>query len=241
VTRAEDIVPGLREAFYIARSGRPGPVLVDITKDAQQAAVDLGVGRLAGAPARLPPRPRALPDEFERALEMINDGRAPIILAGHGVVQARHGRKLLELVTEDRHPGGADAARPGRLPRQPPAQPGHDGHARRGLGQQAIQEADLLLAFGMRFDDRVTGNLATYAPQAQEDPRRHRPRRDQQEREGGRRPSSAICARRAEPAHPQVEPATASPWRTASTLKGDERGASTSRHLPDTATSTPRT
>ncbi len=60
----------------------------------------------------------------------------------------------------------------------------------------AIQEADLLLAFGMRFDDRVTGNLKTYAQQRQEDPHRHRPVRDQQERRAPTRPSSPTCARR---------------------------------------------
>ncbi|MEK7311693.1 MAG: thiamine pyrophosphate-binding protein, partial [Chloroflexota bacterium] len=86
VTRVEDIARTLREAFYIAKSGRPGPVLVDITKDAQQATCDFDWD--AAAP-RLPgyrPDLRALPEEFQKALDLINNAKRPVILAGHGVM-----------------------------------------------------------------------------------------------------------------------------------------------------------
>ena len=86
----------------------------------------------------------------------------------------------------------------------------------------AIQEADLLLAFGMRFDDRVTGNLKTYAPQREEDPRRHRSVRDQQERAAPTPPSSPICARRCASCSSCVEPATTAPWlKYIDSMKGD--------------------
>ena len=89
VTRAQDIACTVREAFYIARSGRPGPVLIDIAKDAQQASCEFEWD--AAAP-RLPgyrPDLRALPSEYQRAMEIINSAKRPVILAGHGVLVSR--------------------------------------------------------------------------------------------------------------------------------------------------------
>src|SRR5262245_55120827 len=97
VTRAEDIAPVLRQAFFIARSGRPGPVLVDITKDAQQAECELPA---KDEPVRLPgyrPEDRASGREPARAIRPINSAERPIVLAGHGIVKSGATRLLLEL------------------------------------------------------------------------------------------------------------------------------------------------
>ncbi len=98
VTRVEDIAPVLKEAFYIARSGRPGPVLVDITKDAQQASHEW---EWSDEPVRLPgyrPDLKTLPEEYEHALELIQGARRPLILAGQGVIKSGASQALQEFV-----------------------------------------------------------------------------------------------------------------------------------------------
>ncbi len=166
VTRAEDVAPALREAFYIARSGRPGPVLVDITKDAQYTETDF---EWDDSPVRLPgyrPDLRALPEEFERAAELIRSAERPLILAGHGVVMSGAMQELLAFVQKTQIPVALTLLGLGALPASHPLNLGMMGMHGEAWVNTAIQEADLLLAFGMRFDDRVTGNLATYAPKA---------------------------------------------------------------------------
>src|SRR5690242_3285368 len=96
VTRAEDVAPTLREAFFVARSGRPGPVLVDITKDAQQAKCEL-LPREEPKLAGYRPDLRAQPSELDRALALINSAERPLILAGHGIVKAGASEQLLLL------------------------------------------------------------------------------------------------------------------------------------------------
>jgi acetolactate synthase-1/2/3 large subunit len=104
VTRTEEIASTLREALYIARSGRPGPVLVDIAKDAQQGTCEF---EWDGSPVRLPgyrPDLRALPEELERAIELINEAKKPVILAGHGLLMSGATRVLLDFVEKTRIP-----------------------------------------------------------------------------------------------------------------------------------------
>jgi acetolactate synthase I/II/III large subunit len=166
VTRAEDIVPAIREAFYIARSGRPGPVVVDITKDAQQQSCTF---EWDDTPVRLPgyrPDHSPLPEDLERALEMIHSAERPIILAGHGIVQANATAALLELVKKADIPVACTLLGLGGFPASHSHALGMMGMHGEAWVNTAIQEADLILALGMRFDDRVTGNLKTYAPQA---------------------------------------------------------------------------
>jgi acetolactate synthase-1/2/3 large subunit len=166
VTKTEQIAPILREAFFIARTGRPGPVLVDITKDAQQGKSDLP---LPPPPTKLPgyrPEKRAASDEIQRALELIHGAERPLILAGHGIVKAGATDLLLELVERGGIPVAQTLLGLGGFPATHPLSLGMMGMHGEAWVNHAIQEADLLIALGMRFDDRVTGNLKTYAARA---------------------------------------------------------------------------
>jgi len=166
VNRAEDIVRCLREAFYIARSGRPGPVLVDITKDAQQQTIDF---EWDDTPIKLPgyrPDLAAAADTHARAIELINQAERPVILAGQGVIMAGAEAELVDFIEKSDTPTAMTLLGLGGLPARHPLNMGMMGMHGEAWVNQAIQEADLLLAFGMRFDDRVTGNLATYARNA---------------------------------------------------------------------------
>ena len=165
VTRAEDVSPAVREAFHVARSGRPGPVLVDITKDAQQ-------GRATFDPTAVPPRrhPRPIPpidrDAVARAADLINQSERPVILAGQGVIASGSVRQLRELAERADLPVAVTLLGIGGFPASHPLNLGMMGMHGEAWVNHAIQEADLLIALGMRFDDRVTGNLATYARSA---------------------------------------------------------------------------
>lgn len=166
VTRTDQIAPILREAFFIARTGRPGPVLVDITKDAQQGKSELP---LPPPPTKLPgyrPEKRAASDEIQRALELIHGAERPLILAGHGIVKAGATDLLLELVERGGIPVAQTLLGLGGFPATHPLSLGMMGMHGEAWVNHAIQEADLLIALGMRFDDRVTGNLKTYAARA---------------------------------------------------------------------------
>ena len=166
VTRSEDIAPAVKEAFYVARSGRPGPVLVDISKDAQQGSCEYVWN---GAPVRLPGyRPDRSPTrvEIDRALELIREARRPLILAGHGVVMSGATPVLLDFVEKTQIPVAMTLLGIGGFPASHPLNLGMMGMHGEAWVNTAIQEADLLLAFGMRFDDRVTGSLKTYAQAA---------------------------------------------------------------------------
>jgi acetolactate synthase-1/2/3 large subunit len=166
VTTPEDVGPAIREAFYIARSGRPGPVLVDITKDAQQKSTEW---EWDDTPVTLPgyrPDLRALPREYERALDMINSAERPVILAGHGVIMSGAMDILRHFAVKTNIPIAMTLLGLGGIPASHPLNLGMMGMHGEAWVNTAIQESDLLLAFGMRFDDRVTGNIKTYAPRA---------------------------------------------------------------------------
>ena len=166
VTRADQIAPVIREAFYVARSGRPGPVLIDITKDAQQARALVA---WSDAPVSLPgyrPEHRARAADLARAAAMIDGARRPVILAGHGIVKAAASELLAELVERTGIPVASTLLGLGGFPASHPLSLGMMGMHGEAWVNQAIQEADLLIALGMRFDDRVTGNPATFAPGA---------------------------------------------------------------------------
>jgi acetolactate synthase-1/2/3 large subunit len=166
VSRTEDIMPTLRQAFYIAGSGRPGPVLVDITKDAQNASADF---RYDPSPVRLPgyrPENHPLPHDIERALTMIRAAKRPMIFCGHGVLKANAMSLVLELVQKTDIPVALTLLGLGGFPASHPRSLGMMGMHGEAWVNNAIQEADLIIALGMRFDDRVTGNLKTYAPHA---------------------------------------------------------------------------
>ncbi|HTC93574.1 MAG TPA: biosynthetic-type acetolactate synthase large subunit [Terriglobales bacterium] len=166
VTKAEDIARTVREAFYIAQSGRPGPVLIDITKDAQQASC---VFDWEAAAPQLPGyRPDLSPSrqDYEKALELIRASKRPIILAGHGIILSGATQEVCKLVEHLDIPVAVTLLGLGGIPASHPLNLGMMGMHGEAWVNTAIQEADLLIALGMRFDDRVTGNLNTYARNA---------------------------------------------------------------------------
>lgn len=164
VTHVSQIAPALRKAFHIARTGRPGPVLVDITKDAQNQKMEFVYPT---EPIRLPgyvPPSAATPEQIERAIALIQQAERPLILAGHGVSMSGAERQLLEFAERAQIPVALTLLGKGAMPESHPLCLGMMGMHGAAAVNQAIQAADLLLAFGMRFDDRVTGNLRTYSP-----------------------------------------------------------------------------
>jgi acetolactate synthase-1/2/3 large subunit len=166
VTRPEEIAPAIRLAFQIARSGRPGPVLVDITKDAQQASAPFDFDAAAPPPARPHPMLRAESSAIREAIALIKAAKRPVILAGHGIVESGAEREVLAFAESQQIPIATTLLGLGCIAAAHPLQLGMMGMHGESWVNQAIQNADLLLAFGMRFDDRVTGNLASYAPNA---------------------------------------------------------------------------
>src|SRR6266403_2058769 len=166
VSRAEDIARTIREAFVIASSGRPGPVLVDITKDAQQASAEFDWE--ASAPQLPPKRQRSNHDpvEFDRAVELLNSAKRPLILAGHGIMVSGAMRAFEQFVRAGNYPVAMTLLGIGCFPASDPLNLGMMGMHGEAWVNNAIQEADLLIAVGMRFDDRVTGDLRVYARNA---------------------------------------------------------------------------
>src|SRR3954453_23772835 len=163
VTRAEDVAPTIREAFLVAKSGRPGPVLVDITKDAQTTTCDVDWDAI------VPQLNETMDDELPgdgtaaEAVKLINAAERPLILAGHGVTLSGAEREIITLAEKAQVPIAMTLLGIGGVPAHHPLNLGMMGMHGEAWVNTAIQEADLLIALGMRFDDRVTGNLKTYA------------------------------------------------------------------------------
>ena len=167
VSRAEDIARTLREVFIIAQSGRPGPVLVDFTKDAQQASAEFDWEACAPNLPVKRIRNNHKQDEFDRAVELLNTAKRPVILAGRGIMLSGAMRKFEEFVRISNIPVAMTLLGIGCFPASDPMNLGMMGMHGEAWVNTAIQEADLLIAVGMRFDDRVTGDLRTYARNAQ--------------------------------------------------------------------------
>ena len=166
VTRADEIVETVQEAFYLARSGRPGPVLIDITKDAQQASCKFEWKPQHRKPLTQRPHQSVSDSDYQRAVDLINNAQRPLILAGHGVMLSGAMSTLQAFAETGTIPVAMTLLGIGGLPASHPLNLGMMGMHGEAWVNSAIQEADLLLAFGMRFDDRVTGNLQNYAPRA---------------------------------------------------------------------------
>jgi acetolactate synthase-1/2/3 large subunit len=166
VTRPEDVAPAVLEAFAVARSGRPGPVLVDITKDAQQMSCEVDWD--AAKPSLHEAQDDALPGDgdYRDAIALINAAERPLILAGHGIMQSGAEHEVLALAERAQIPIAVTLLGIGGVPASHPLNLGMMGMHGEAWVNQAVQEADLLIALGMRFDDRVTGNIKTYNPTA---------------------------------------------------------------------------
>jgi acetolactate synthase-1/2/3 large subunit len=166
VTDIADLASTIHEAFYIALSGRPGPVLIDLPKDVQQAETEfVAPADEVSLPGYQPTRPvdQAL---INQAASLINTAERPIILAGQGVMKSGAMQELRSFVEKTETPVALTLLGKGGFPESHPLALGMMGMHGEAYVNQAIQESDLILAFGMRFDDRVTGRLDHYAPDA---------------------------------------------------------------------------
>ncbi len=166
VTRIEDIMPAMKEAFLLAKSGRPGPVLVDITKDAQQSKMDFEWDSRPVVMRGYRPKASVTKGELTKAVDLIKAARKPVILAGQGILQSGAMAEVRKFAERVNAPVAMTLLGLGAFPASHPLNIGMMGMHGEAWVNHAIQEADLLLAFGMRFDDRVTGNIKTYAVNA---------------------------------------------------------------------------
>ena len=166
VTKVEDIAPTIRHAFQIARSGRPGPVLVDITKDAEILSTMFDFE--AARPRAFRPHPmlRVVKDDVADAAELIRNAKKPVILAGHGIIESGAGEQVRALAERAQIPVALTLLGLGGFPSTHPLALGMMGMHGEAWVNHAIQESDLLIALGMRFDDRVTGATQSYARNA---------------------------------------------------------------------------
>jgi acetolactate synthase-1/2/3 large subunit len=165
VTKPEEIAPAIAKAFYLACSGRPGPVLVDITKDAQFAKTAFTYEKCRNVRSYVP-KPRLQPAQVAAAAALINKARKPYILAGHGVLLAGATEQLKAFAEKAQIPVACTLLGLGAFPPDHPLYAGYLGmHGNYGPNI-LTNSCDVLIAVGMRFDDRVTGKVSEYARQA---------------------------------------------------------------------------
>ena len=163
ISRTEDIAAAIRSAFQIAVSGRPGPVLVDITKDAQQGTAIFDFAAAKPRPYRPHPMLRVEDASLDQAAELIRKAKRPVILAGHGVSESGAMEQIRTLAARTQTPVALTLLGLGVFPASHPLNMGMMGMHGEAWVNHAIQDADLLIACGMRFDDRVTGSTSTYS------------------------------------------------------------------------------
>lgn len=165
IRKAEDIPWAVARAFYIAKSGRPGPVILDFAKDAQ-------ISSLEYAPYNLnfirsyEPLPELSPQAINEAAELINESKKPLVLVGQGVELGNAHKELLEFLEKAQMPFGSTLLGLSAVSSDHPLNQGMLGMHGNLVPNRMTNECDLLIAVGMRFDDRVTGDLKTYAKQA---------------------------------------------------------------------------
>ena len=165
ITKAVDIPKVLAKAFYIAKSGRPGPVLIDITKDAQFEMMDFHYEKCYSVRSYIP-TPKYSINDIEKAVKLIDSSKKPLIVWGQGVILGNAENEFKEFIEKTGIPAAWTILGLSGLPTEHPLNVGMVGmHGNYGPNV-LTNECDLLIAIGMRFDDRVTGNLETYAKQA---------------------------------------------------------------------------
>ena len=165
VTKAEDIPGAIAKAFYIAKSGRPGPVLVDITKDAQFGELDFKYEKCKGVRSYIP-IPKTDPETINAAAELINKAKKPMIVWGQGVILGKAEVELKAVIEKAGIPAAWTILGASALPTSHRLNIGMVGMHGNYAPNKLTNECDVLIAIGMRFDDRVTGSLDTYAKQA---------------------------------------------------------------------------
>ena len=165
VTRASDIPKVLAKAFYIAKSGRPGPVLIDITKDAQFGLLDFNYKKVTGIRS-YKPIPKLDITSLDLAADLINKSIKPMIVWGQGVILAEAENEFKKFIEKTGIPAAWTIMGVSAIPTSHPLNVGMVGMHGNYAPNMLTNECDLLIAIGMRFDDRVTGNLDKYAKQA---------------------------------------------------------------------------
>lgn len=165
ITEASEIPEIMAKAFYIARSGRPGPVLVDITKNAQFEEFEFSYKKCNGIRS-YSPKPTLNKEKVKEAAELINNAKKPYIVFGQGIILGKAEAELKAFVEKSGIPAAWTILGLSAMPTDHPLNVGMLGmHGNYGPNV-LTNECDVLIALGMRFDDRVTGNLETYAKQA---------------------------------------------------------------------------
>jgi len=165
ITKAEDIPKVLAKAFFIAKSGRPGPVLIDITKDAQFEEFDFSYQKCIGIRS-YKPVPVVNKKQIEVAAALINSAKQPLIVWGQGVILSKAEDIFKAIVEKSGIPAAWTILGASALPTSHPLNVGMVGMHGNYAPNMLTNECDVLIAIGMRFDDRVTGNLDSYAKQA---------------------------------------------------------------------------
>jgi acetolactate synthase-1/2/3 large subunit len=165
VTEVEELPTVIKEAFHIARTGRPGPVLIDIAKDVQAAEIEYVYPDEVDLPG-YPLQQDDFTAPVQRAAEMINQAQRPLIVAGHGIVLASAEDYLLELVEKVDTPVVTTLLGIGSMPETHPLCLGMAGMHGEVCTNMALSEADLIVSLGCRFDDRLTGSVSQFARQA---------------------------------------------------------------------------
>src|SRR5437868_6675890 len=155
----------MKAAFHVARTGRPGPVLVDVAKDVQEAEFDFEYPDEVDLPGWKPPR-KVHPKQLREAARAIAQAKRPIVYAGGGVINADACEELLRLVDSAQLPAVATLMGKGCLPDSHPLNYGAPGMHGSKYANWALNKADLVIAVGARFDDRVTGKVSAFAPGA---------------------------------------------------------------------------
>lgn len=165
ITKASEIPEVIAKAFYIAKSGRPGPVLIDITKDAQFEEFDFNYKRCKGIRS-YKPVPETDKDALKAAAELINNGKKPMVVWGQGVILGEAEEEFKAVIEKAGIPSAWTILGASAIPTSHPLNVGMVGMHGNYAPNVLTNECDVLIAIGMRFDDRVTGDLNRYAKQA---------------------------------------------------------------------------
>lgn len=165
ITKASEIPEVFAKAFYLARSGRPGPVLIDITKDAQFEEFDFSYQKCKGVRSYKPLTEINI-DHVKNAASLINNAKKPLIIWGQGVILGKAEEELKNVIEKTGIPAAWTILGASAIPTSHPLNVGMLGMHGNYAPNKLTNECDVLIAIGMRFDDRVTGDLSTYAKQA---------------------------------------------------------------------------
>ena len=166
VERVEDLAPTVKEAFHIASTGRPGPVLIDLPRDIQTNEAVFHYPEKVNLPG-YKPTIAGHPTQIKKAARLINEAQRPAIIAGHGVIISSAYEELRELAEKAQVPIATTLHGISCFPESHVLSLGFMGMHGTAQANLAVSDSDVLIAIGMRFDDRVTGSLASFAPHAQ--------------------------------------------------------------------------